>query len=420
MNAHRFQQSMAVAALAMALLGSSPQALGQGFEVVTEFQVDSTRSTVGIFGGVDLGGFRDIEPQFPGSLTSPASGTLSLIRGVDHSGPKYLRIQGANLQSQSKPGPFLPGNGSAHFAGKISDLLPGIDAFAVIDDPTLDISLPVGLLGSTGSGEFTLQNARFDIVSGDFRYDISGLLAGTIPLTNLAEPSPSFGSIGRLTKTGTTATLELNFQAVGQLYGTLIPDIRIGVEGTIVATASLAPEPIQWGVADGGNGNFYTVVSDPLNWQDAKEMAESLTHLGRPGQLVSIESIAENLFLTETFGESLHYKWISGFQPDGSEEPDGGWTWINGEPVLVGDGTPAVLNNIFGPGTNENRLVFDGDVGPYGKSWNDLPGQFATNGYVVEFTAVPEASSVILAGLASVGFTTLVAMRHRRVRNLEA
>ncbi len=176
--------------------------------------------------------------------------------------------------------------------------------------------------------------------------------------------------------------------------------------------------------ATGGAGERYraVVVPEGLTWEEARLRAEE-----DGGHLVTITSaeedalvhglIAENPDLwtnvdaiVTSDGEERPIQvtlgpWIGLYQPSGSAEPDGGWTWVTGEPVeysnwsMQPDVDQPEPNNMggvehfghyFGPGL-DNRA--DG--------WNDMPNDPAADfaeagvefvggvgsprGYVVEF-----------------------------------
>lgn len=81
---------------------------------------------------------------------------------------------------------------------------------------------------------------------------------------------------------------------------------------------------------DPATGHAYEVVYSLMTFDQAKSYAEGLVLQGETGHLVTITSPAEQDFVT-SLGPPLD-AWIGGFQPPGSNEPDGGWTWITGEP----------------------------------------------------------------------------------------
>ena len=128
-----------------------------------------------------------------------------------------------------------------------------------------------------------------------------------------------------------------------------------------------------------------------------------MTFNGQSGHLATITSSPESAFLFGQFGNSVRAKWLGGFQPAGSQEPDGGWQWVTGEPFSYtnwGGGEP---NN---SGGMENFLLAYTDG-----FWNDLdginpPDGWAT-GYVVEF--VPEPSSWALMAVVLPVFVLRVA-----------
>jgi hypothetical protein len=166
------------------------------------------------------------------------------------------------------------------------------------------------------------------------------------------------------------------------------------------------------------NGHYYDVINLSINWADARAAAETLTFRGVPGHLVTIDSAAENLFITNTFGaDAIHYHWIGGFQPPDSPEPDGGWSWITGESFVFNNWAPVEPNNFFGADPNEDRIVFDHQVNASGKHWNDLPSSFLTDGFVAEFP-VPEPGTLVLFGTGIVGLLAYRCRRSGQVRRL--
>ena len=157
---------------------------------------------------------------------------------------------------------------------------------------------------------------------------------------------------------------------------------------------SLQAAPVQWKVEDGGNGHWYEAFSAVgFSWNKAAAAANA-----KGGYLATILSAAENDFVfslvdapefwtenTVAFGP-----WLGGFQPEGADEPDGGWTWVTGETFVFDEsdwnvGEPS--NTPMGE-TTENAIHFDprpfndGEVG----GWNDAnDGIWLFPGYVVEY-----------------------------------
>jgi ferric-dicitrate binding protein FerR (iron transport regulator) len=117
-------------------------------------------------------------------------------------------------------------------------------------------------------------------------------------------------------------------------------------------------EPVQWRVADGGNGHWYQLVvtDQPINWHDAALRTISMYHQGMRGHLLAIASSSEDQFVVEQVIQELapqriwigltdvlqesHFQWVTGDsvgysnwrakpvqQPDDFHEAD----WHGGE-----------------------------------------------------------------------------------------
>jgi len=157
---------------------------------------------------------------------------------------------------------------------------------------------------------------------------------------------------------------------------------------------------VQWEVADGGNGHYYeAIVASPgITWGQAKDYAELAG-----GYLVTITSQAENDFVFGLVdndiywyhGYNLRGPWIGGFQPTGSDEPDGNWQWVTGEDFVFQNwniGQPNEFNS-----DNENSMHL-GNQSTRTSKWNDAPEDFAEiQSYVIE--AIPEPATLFLLTL---------------------
>ena len=167
---------------------------------------------------------------------------------------------------------------------------------------------------------------------------------------------------------------------------------------------------VQWSSSAGGNDHFYEVVSVPsgINWYQANNLAMS-----SGGYLATITSAAENSFVYGLLDFDIHFigehnwgPWLGGYQPEGSAEPYGGWSWVTGEPF------------VYSNWTSENPDDYDG-IEDYlhffrGPQWNDIALNGAWNSipleaYVVEY--IPEPASAVILGLGSF---FLVLRRRRR------
>ena len=76
-----------------------------------------------------------------------------------------------------------------------------------------------------------------------------------------------------------------------------------------------------------GGKSTYKVVIVPgkIQWIDAKKEAEKAG-----GHLATITTQSE--WTTVLALPGADHVWLGGYQVDGAEEPDGGWTWVTGEP----------------------------------------------------------------------------------------
>ena len=177
---------------------------------------------------------------------------------------------------------------------------------------------------------------------------------------------------------------------------------------------------LEWATDDGGNGHFYELVSDSLNWDDARDGAAARTYLGSTGYLVTITSAEENAFLTASF--ELNHQWIGAFQFDKLAEPDGHWRWVTDEPFVYTNWNQVPPH--FEPnesGVEDWAAFGTPEPAPDGTDlegkWQDwkffgdpLPNR--PRGYFVEYEPIPEPSSFFLLGS---GLLSLVGWRRRNI-----
>ena len=167
----------------------------------------------------------------------------------------------------------------------------------------------------------------------------------------------------------------------------------------------------QWTIAVGGNGHYYQAVSVPgsISWFSAEAQAESMG-----GTLATITSAAENDFVHsliasnpafwETIGGDTRGVWLGGYQPAGSPEPGGGWTWVTGEAFSYQNWASAEPNDTAGGGTSNYIQYFGRGPNNCANTWNDIwpdAGAGQPLGFIVEVVPEPGVGALLGLGLGS-------------------
>ena len=133
----------------------------------------------------------------------------------------------------------------------------------------------------------------------------------------------------------------------------------------------------RWETAAGGNGHYYKAVAltDSITWTEAERQARL-----EGGYLATITSAAENDFVFSLvnapgFFTADHGNGpaLGGFQPDRSAEPDGGWSWVSGDPWNYSNWLTTEPNNSRSRFGTEDRVQFySGIPGTPAATWNDM------------------------------------------------
>ncbi len=143
--------------------------------------------------------------------------------------------------------------------------------------------------------------------------------------------------------------------------------------------------PVQWSIADGGNGHYYEAILEPdgISWTDADIAASSKVG---DWHLVTISSAEENAFVYDLVNDDPAFwkkggtsgnwggPWIGGYQVNDT----GPWHWVTGEPFDYKNWGPL---EPFGNGDKIALFGYQTTMGPY---WNDAYDTHMYHGYIIE------------------------------------
>lgn len=186
---------------------------------------------------------------------------------------------------------------------------------------------------------------------------------------------------------------DLDFETTPSFNLTVTATDAGGLSDTATVAIGLSDvisEPIQWQVADGGNGHIYQaiLVPDGITWDDAKLAAEAAG-----GHLATTTSTAENDFVFDLVADKPEFwnetwgPWLGGFQPGNSPEPGGNWQWVTGEDFDFTNWRRGEPNN--NGGEDALHYIFASS------EWNDLKSSnYSTFGYLLEIENIPYAFTI--------------------------
>ena len=127
--------------------------------------------------------------------------------------------------------------------------------------------------------------------------------------------------------------------------------------------------PVQWPIADGGNGHWYQLVFEGHpSWTQAKLLAEQ-----RGGYLATLTSQGEN-DLAARLSRGLSAMLLGGFQDHASpkySEPAGGWRWITDEPWNFSNWGAGEPNNASNGHGEPGEDYLSSWTGAQGFKWGD-------------------------------------------------
>ena len=158
-----------------------------------------------------------------------------------------------------------------------------------------------------------------------------------------------------------------------------------------IASGNGSPYPgaVQWTVASGGNGHWYTgVIVSPTgaSWTTARDFAAA-----RGADLAVIPSVSFASWLfTNTVNSAALWNadlgpWVGGYQQSGALEPLGGWVWVDGAAILPNLWVGGQPDDATYCGGDNNRMIY----------WN--AGQGIPSPYLAD---VPDLAVQTCSGLA--------------------
>jgi hypothetical protein len=161
--------------------------------------------------------------------------------------------------------------------------------------------------------------------------------------------------------------------------------------------------PVQWEIADGGNGHWYEAILAPggITWTQARSAAEAMPGLWH---LATITSSAENAFVFGLISDNPAFwhgylsghsngPWLGGYLI-GPTKYD--YAWVTGESFTYSSWGP------LEPFGNGNRISFFGYSTLIQAYWDDVPDDYPSLqpfGYIVETAAIPAPGAIVLGGI---------------------
>lgn len=176
-------------------------------------------------------------------------------------------------------------------------------------------------------------------------------------------------------------------------------------------TAAFAA-PIQWSSATGGNDHYYEFVTTAVTWDSASADAQSRTHLGLNGHLLTLTSMAEKDFVNSSLLSGAN-TWL-GAERVGTTNS---FVWAVGPEtgeVFFDNGPIGTAYSSFWSGEPNGQTGGEDKVEMWGNNWNDMTG-LGSRAYVVEYSQVsavplPASGLMLFTGLGGL----LLGRRRRR------
>jgi len=140
-------------------------------------------------------------------------------------------------------------------------------------------------------------------------------------------------------------------------------------------------EPVQWSVAEGGNGHYYDIIQGGVSgFGAAQELANAMSYFGLSGHLATITNQSEDTWIRENLVD-LYVEYGSTIFIGGWDKAAWfgyGWRWVTEEEWDYTGWTSGE------PSGGESVLSVKAGLG-----WNDVPYSYHASGYIVEYDEMP-------------------------------
>jgi len=201
-----------------------------------------------------------------------------------------------------------------------------------------------------------------------------------------------------------------------------------GCEVPVYTFDDVPVKVVRWDTSDeftlaNGETHTYEVVYLPeggINWVQARYLAEEAG-----GYLATVTSDEEAEFLLslvqdekywfqwdETHNYIMNGPFLGGYQPAGSDEPDGNWQWVSGEPFdytnwaydgMAGD-EDSRPNDQPNDATGNQNVIALGEVNIPVSTWGDFPHRLSSYndpneggvyGFIIEYDQAPQGEGAV-------------------------
>lgn len=200
----------------------------------------------------------------------------------------------------------------------------------------------------------------------------------------------------------TTGVLNFVGSASGTDYQALLRTVRFSTSSTSTVTRTVRFEAGAGTMLE-YNGHYYTYITGPFTWVNAKADAAARNFFGLQGYLATITTSGENTFINTNLGKGwigasdqyAQINSVTGNTYTSQTATEGRWYWITGPEAgtQFSNGSSSVSGRfVYWSGSNPDNYLSsehyaENDFSGNGR-WNDNSGT-ATLGYILEFGGLP-------------------------------